>query len=279
MEASVGQGRFRTNVLVGVLSLVTLVILAVVTGFLLEKENPLTPRFHILARFDNAGGLKVGDPVTLAGANVGHVSGIVTSPPSERWPEPGYFVELQIEDREDKRQWIREDSTFRIVNDNLFGNRRVEISFGTEGAKLAKGTEVDGEVASGLDQLGQAVEDVQAVTGELRTFILGNGEGEPAIADSLEDLRRTLENTAAISNELRAALSGDEAADMKRALRDLEVASGNLRETTESVKSAVDSLGETIDKIQFWKGWFSDSDKETDSKEEAESKEEAPVEE
>lgn len=225
MEGSIPQGRHGTNLLVGILTLVTIAILAVVAGFLLEKENPLAPRVVLSARFGNVGGLKIGDPVTLAGANVGHVGAIRTSAPSERWPDPGYLVSLEIEDREGVLEWIREDSTFRIINDNLFGNRRIEISFGREGAPVTDGAVVPGEVGSGMEDIGQAVENIRAVTDELKVFVLGDGENQPAITDSLNDLKTTLRNLAVVS---------------------------------ERIKNTSDDLDATVETLQFWKKWFPD---------------------
>ncbi len=268
------SGRRRgTNFLVGLLTLVAVGILAVVAGFLLEKENPLRLRVEIQARFSNVAGLKAGDSVTLSGSGIGSVAAIYTSPPSDRWEKPGYLVVLQIDDRPEVRQWIREDSKFQIVNDNLFGNRRVEISFGTEGEPVESGAQVEGEVVEGIGAIGSAVEDIAAVAAELRVFVLGDGGEQAPISASLENLRSTLENTAVVSAELRDALEGDQAADMERTLKDLQVSAENLREITTSLRETGDSIGRTWEKITSPSKWFSADDEEGEGEEMTEGEE------
>ncbi|MCZ6603351.1 MAG: MlaD family protein [Planctomycetota bacterium] len=243
------SGSFRNNVFVGLLTIITLAVLATLTGFLVEKKMPLMSRYQLSARFGNVAGLKVGDPVSLAGLNVGHVKRIRVSAPDERWPEPGYLVDFQIQDREDVSQWIREDSTFRISNENLFGNKRVEVTFGTTGAILVEGTQVDGEPTSGLGDIGEA----------------------------MEDLHETLQNTAAITENLRSYLEGDEAADLKQTMIDLQESLANLRSITESTRATFTSWGRTVDKFKPWK-WFG-SDEEEDSEKEPDEEEEVDAEE
>src|SRR5688572_25905033 len=67
---------FRTNFLVGLLTIVVMAGLAGVVTFFLGKERPLAQTYAVRVRFADVAGLKTGAPVTLQGAGIGRVESL-----------------------------------------------------------------------------------------------------------------------------------------------------------------------------------------------------------
>lgn len=90
--------------------------------------------YHVTARFDNIGGLKVRSPVTMAGVTVGRVSGI-------GFDEQRYeaVVTLAIEPRYTR---IPTDTTASILTSGLLGEQYVGLEAGAEEHYLKDGDEI-----------------------------------------------------------------------------------------------------------------------------------------
>jgi len=98
------------------------------------KINSSTASYHVTARFDNVGDLKVGAPVTLAGVRIGRVDSVGIDP-----AEFKAVVALSI----DKRyQQIPDDSDASIQTSGLLGAKYVGLGPGGSPTYLAEGGQI-----------------------------------------------------------------------------------------------------------------------------------------
>lgn len=91
--------------------------------------------YTVTARFDNVGGLKVRAPVTMAGVNIGRVTGVDFD--TERLEA---VVTLEIESRYNK---LPNDSDASILTAGLIGGQYIGIAPGGMDEFLADGDEIE----------------------------------------------------------------------------------------------------------------------------------------
>jgi hypothetical protein len=101
-------------------------------GWFLSK----VPYFTVL---ESAEGINVGDPITLAGFEVGEVTAIDAEPPGAEFP---VFLAFRI--RDPYYGYVWSDSKVRITAAELFGRRKIEVMTGREGQPTV--LEEDGRV-------------------------------------------------------------------------------------------------------------------------------------
>lgn len=165
----------RSNLVVGAFGLGCLALLAYAVLSLSAERGFWSPRYRLVAYFEDVQGLIAGAPVRLAGKDVGIVEAV-------RFAELGsdtapIVVELLIQEAAQQR--IRSDSRAMIATFGFLGDKYIEISLGTragtilpDGAELValipadmndlieKGTSVLDEVAALASNLNEVVEDV-----------------------------------------------------------------------------------------------------------------------
>ena len=129
----------------------TTICLAVVFWFFLFSENGLRAirrQFTVQTILDSASGVKSGDPVRLAGIEVGEVQKVEFVRREGRDK-----VRIQITLDKNAAQYLRSDSIIDIKSVGLTNNRLIEISLGT-----SKGVPVvDGVTLAGTAPLDTAV--------------------------------------------------------------------------------------------------------------------------
>jgi phospholipid/cholesterol/gamma-HCH transport system substrate-binding protein len=127
---------------VGLFFLASLILLAVMIE-LVEDWRPFEDQYSYIARFDSAVGLKAGDPVRVAGVNVGKVKLIAIDNHQVR-------VDFYV----NRADSVREDSKAQIRQTNMLGGTFLGLDFGSVQSKvLTPGSEVLTESNSNIDQL------------------------------------------------------------------------------------------------------------------------------
>lgn len=251
----------RANVAVGLFSLVVLAALGWYLTFWLERERPMAETLHVEVVYDAVGGLKSGAPVTLQGLAVGRVAGIrIERDASTRRPVFVVGLELQADDR--LRNWLRTDSVFSIVTDNLLGERHVDASFGTEeGSVLRDGQRVVGARSPGFNEL---LESLEGVVRSLGGVAEAGGAG--GAAGGLAEIGRAATNIADVADELRDLARTADGADgsLRRGIQDLAVAAQGLAEVlggeradrlgaaADSFAAAAEGLERTVSDLRSW---------------------------
>src|SRR5215813_2577782 len=124
-----------SEVRVGLLVLVTIVILIFLVLNASGDINPFSRKLHLKSRFVDANGLRDGSEVRLAGVRVGKVERITLLPPSDVPNAPRVEALMTIDSTIDGRpasERIRSDSTAQQGSPSLLGNEMlINITPGT----------------------------------------------------------------------------------------------------------------------------------------------------
>lgn len=113
--------------------------------------------FKVDARFDNIGGLKVKAPVTIAGVEVGRVTGI-------RYDAEDFRAVVEMGIQSQYRERIPDDSFAKILTAGLLGEQYIGLDPGGSEDTLADGSEI------GVTQSALVLEEV------VGQFIFGKGQ-------------------------------------------------------------------------------------------------------
>ena len=147
-------------------------------GFQFRQEHN-----RIKVIFEDVGGLKAGDPVTVSGVTKGKVAEVDLE-------RTGVMAELVIE----ADAFLHSDARFIVKNYGLMGERFVYIEPGKSGepldlSKMQKG-ETDPGTAELIGLFGQTIEDVRDILGDIKSTVASekNLKNLVNLASSLNDL-------------------------------------------------------------------------------------------
>ena len=142
---------------VGILVAVSLIILAVGIFLISGQVGFLTRRYTLKTYFSEASGLREGAQVQLAGIPVGNVGAIRISP----YAEPLRAVEVDMTVTKRYQDQIRADSVVTTESAGLLGERYINISRGSPGqAVLGDGAELKSREEADIKQIVQNTNDV-----------------------------------------------------------------------------------------------------------------------
>jgi phospholipid/cholesterol/gamma-HCH transport system substrate-binding protein len=213
---------------------------------------------RFVARFNDASGVELRTNVTIAGVRVGEVEEIVLEQGRAR-------LMLRIDDPEVA---LPIDSLVTIRSRGLLGERMVEITPGSsdqmldDRAVLTRTFDAP-NVDRLLDRLVGIADDMKQVARSLR-LVLGGPEGEASMAEIVENIR-------AVSSDLRRFVEENESrfvgivenlegfsAELVRLTEDnsqtVEELLANLRSTSERMQHAVETLSVVGDRIARGEG-------------------------
>ena len=127
---------------VGLFFLTTLILLAVMIE-LVEDWRPFEDQYPYVSYFNYAVGLKVGDPVRIAGVDVGKVKKISIED-----------HQVRIDFYVNRQDSIRQDSLAQIRQTNMLGGVFLGLDFGSAESKiLPPGSSVNTRDSTNIDQL------------------------------------------------------------------------------------------------------------------------------
>ena len=230
---------------VGALIVVALVLLAYGVLRVSDIFDLFADRYELVTLFPNASGLREGSAVTLAGQRVGQVKRIEFIPLDKK--RGGNHVALTLAVAEEVQEQIREDSQARLRTQGLLGDRFVDVSPGTPGARvLQPGDTLPGvpppEIEDVLATATEVLADAQVVVRGLYdiTSRLRRGEGTLGRLLTEDDLYLRL---AASAGQLEAVLREINRMDgaLGRLLRD-----PTLYEQLGGAIARIDSVGGLI---------------------------------
>lgn len=242
----------RTSYRVGIAGIVALLV---ITWFAFSKDIPFTSGYRVTGIFSSSTQLRVGDPVRVAGVEVGKVKRIS--------PGPGQTQAVEMELGRDDLA-VHRDATVRIRPRLLLeGSYFVDLSPGSPSAPVL--------ASSGVLPLSQSSTSVKAdqifgafrrpsresLRSVLHEFAIGldNGGGK-ALGDASRQIAPTLKYTAQIAQ----ALQGTEPHDLSRLIAgaagttaafaesrdELADLATQLNRTTGALASQDDALAESI---------------------------------
>jgi len=215
------------------------VIFALVAAFVLMEVAGSIQLFqdsiNVNTRFDNIKDLKVGDPVKVAGVQVGRVATIAFDANKVR-------VALSID--QDKQSAIRTDSEASIQFEGLMGQHYVALEFGESGSPVENGTELvtreQPDLSTLMARLDGVAEGVQSMTSSFSGDTFGDilGPLGALIQDNKDKLSNMLTNFEKVSEQIA---NGD--GTIGRLISDPEF--------YDSANEAVAKLNQTSDEINL----------------------------
>jgi len=185
-----------TETRVGVFFIIGMVIL----GAMLEvgeKWNPFEKKMHYKTYLSSVTGLKMGDPVRVAGVTVGSITAINVRDRD---------VELVFEVGPNTR--IKKDAVASLRLTNLLGGQFLSISFGSPGAPLLEsGGIVTGKDTANIDII---VDNVSDLTREAKVLITNLNKNQDEVLkrltaildDNRVNLRESVANFRSISEKI-----------------------------------------------------------------------------
>ncbi|QDG54734.1 MCE family protein [Persicimonas caeni] len=214
--------------------------------------------FHV--DFENAGGLKPGADVAIAGINVGNVERLEFQPNKGNEGQPAVEVRATLRISPDYADAVRQDSEFFITRRGVLGEPYIEIETNSfdapqveEGAVLrgvqpprmdvivAKATEL-------LDTLDDLLSDPDIPASEL----IGNaaslmGNLDKVIVDNRQDIDGTIEGARMSTQEAAKLLQAlnyavEEGETLRRTLADAQATAANARAISSKVNGQVDPV-------------------------------------
>ena len=281
--------RRKDEVIVGVF--VTIAVIVGIAGTLYLARRGWTKTYPMYARFDWGQNLKVGQPVNLAGVQVGFVQTVDLDP-------AGYLdVKLSI----DRDRKIPEGSTVSVQSEGIFGDKSIAIkpcrravppTSATEppagapppkadltampaepvcrfGAFLPPGDTIPtGRPAPTLDQILTRVDSMSAALGDVAYAVRLEFVQHGGIAE----LRKTIASTnmlvtqlsgvaqvqskalSATLGSLKRTLDAIDSASVDSTMRNMAVASRNLSELTRQLDSSTVRVNAILDKLNNGQG-------------------------
>ena len=225
--------------------------------FTLTDVGTFRGRYYTSTIIENAGGMRVGDPVQMRGVNIGRVTEFNMVP-------DGVAVRLEIYNRYE----VPEDSRVVVHSAGLLGGMIVEVQPGSSARRANEDRVIPGEVESDLMStaagLGGEAEMVLARANELLSESTIGSVG--ASATELQKLLTDLSALAATQREeltqlsasLRRSAEGVERAtagpELERAVTNIDSLTYRLDETTRTLGNASASLESVLGRIDRGEG-------------------------
>ena len=195
---------------VGVLILIALIILGVSIIKLGQAGNLFGSRYTLVSFVNNASGLRVGGPVTVAGQLAGSIKQIDFLPPDA---DTTRNLKLIVEVNSSLREQVRQDSRAKIKTLGLLGDKVYDITVGTprfrslhEGDTVIVAPAVDYEAV--VQQASGAIGEVVTLTRDLKRVTAGINRGEGTLGQLVtnrqlyDQLNSTLTRTSSLMARL-----------------------------------------------------------------------------
>lgn len=207
-----------------------------------EKWNPFERKLVYNTFLSSVTGLKVGDPVRLAGVNVGRIRTITVHDTN---------VEIVFEVKDDTK--IKTDTVASLRLTNLLGGQFLSLSFGSPGAPLLEqGKTVTGKDTANIDvivdNVSDAVKDAKVLINDLnrnQNRVMGD------ISNMLEENRSDVRGTVANLKSITAKIDqGDGSLAMllndKQLYTTLKDAGTNVNSIATKINSGEGTLGKLV---------------------------------
>jgi phospholipid/cholesterol/gamma-HCH transport system substrate-binding protein len=214
---------------VGLFFLTALVILAVIIE-LVENWDPFRKQYAYYTHFKSAIGLKVGDPVRMAGVEVGKI---------ERIGIDGLLVRVDF--MVDDSTEIRTDSIALVRQMNMLGGQFLGLDFGSKSKDvLPPNSEVKSKEGTNIDELITSLDKNQKELFLKFNSLAGkieDGDGVLSMLLNDTELSSDLKSTVRSLSKVASALSGSNAGE------DLVATIDNLNAITAGLRNGDGTLG------------------------------------
>jgi ABC-type transporter Mla subunit MlaD len=240
----------RQNFWVGLFALVIIGMVAALVVFFVGRSQPFEEEFRLNVRFKNAQGIKNGSPVNLQGLPMGSVEtiGVEEDPETNK---PVLVAKLKLRYDRSALEQITHGSTFAIATENIFGDRRIDISFGDPGKPKVK----NGDTVNGVEQadINQVFQQIQAFAAKLNnefSLLKLAAEFQKITAKQekdLNDVKEAMKKLAELQSQMKDSPMSP---DQIRAYTELAQASASLREASERMTQAAARSAESEEELK-----------------------------
>ena len=232
------------------------VVLALVAAFVLMEVagsvNLFSNTIKVQTRFENIKDLKTGDPVKVAGVQVGRVSTIA-------FDANKVLVELEID--QDKQAAIRTDSEAAIQFEGLMGQHYVAVKFGQAGVPIENGTELitveQPDLSTLMAKLEGVAEGVENMTSSFSGDTFGDilGPLGDLIQENKDKLSNMLSNLEQVSGDIANGEGTVGKLISDRELYDSAIATiDKLKKSTEQITQTVAETRSVVAKLNQGEG-------------------------
>lgn len=231
----------RTELVVGVVSLVAIIILAL--SVVLVNGIGYTNSIKIKIRFQNSGGIKPSSPVVVNGVKRGTVKEIISDNNS--------VLIIAIIDNIDD---IKSDATAKISILEITGGKKIEISTGISSEKFDINNEIKGTTSKDIGELVGLVGDV---SGDIISLVRKLDSISTSLNDLLKDslminnLKSTIQNTNDLTQDLKSFMN-ENRNELTNTITNLNTLSKDLKVAVQKnepkVSNLIDSIQTTVTK-------------------------------
>ena len=248
----------RDELLVGLLLLVAVVL--GIGGTIWIARGGLASGYPMFARFKWGAGLKQGQPVLLAGVQVGYVAKV------DLIPDGTIAVALKLQ----SQYKVPAGTTAMVQANGIFGDQLIALTpiIGRQGYMSAGDTIPTGAGSPGVPELltkGDAIAlDIRALTGEARTqFVEGGGmkDVRQTVAELTELVAQLSAVTAEQSKQLtltqqsvRRTLASVDSTKVDSTVKNLRATSAQLEQLTRDIKQTNAQVQGVLDKVSTGSG-------------------------
>jgi phospholipid/cholesterol/gamma-HCH transport system substrate-binding protein len=248
----------RDEFLVGLL-LLTAVVLGI-GGTIWIARGGLSSGYPMFARFPWGAGLKQGQPVLLAGVQVGYVHRV------ELIPDGTIAVELQVQ----SEYRVPAGTTATVQANGIFGDQLIALApvIGRQGYMSEGDTIPTGIGSPGVPELlskGDSIAvNVRALTDEARVqFVAGGGVKD--MRQTIADLTKLVAQLSTVTSEqsrqltltqqsVRRTLSSVDSGKVDSTLKNLQAASAQLEQLAREFKATNSQVQGVLDKVSNGNG-------------------------
>ncbi len=239
---------FSTEKKVGFFFIIALVIFVVMME-VGEKWNPFAKDVPYKTYLSTITGLKIGDPVRLAGVDVGKITDIKVL---ENTVEIDFEVERSTK--------IKTDTVASVRLTNLLGGQFLGLSFGSPKAPiLPPGSAVQGKDTANIDVI---VDDVGELTRNAKVLVtdLNRNQNELTgkITAMIDENRGNLQGAIANLNSITTKFDRGEGSlamllNDKRLYNNTNAATANLKSITDKIDRGEGTIGKLVNDDAFYR--------------------------
>ena len=246
-----------TELRVGLFVLAGAVLLVAVI-FYVTGAGALGPKYLLYTLLPEVDGLTVGAPVTLDGVDVGNVEKIVIAPlkAGERSVQDK-SIDVVMRIQKSAQDYIRSDSSARLITEGLLGNRYVHIDRGFVGRVLQNDQEVPGreekDIKEVVSRSADLLENLSAITRQARDVLSDIRNGHGSLGKFLvdEEAYNRLDSSLGNLDHMLADVSAGKGTLGKLMVNDdvynhVDSAASRLDNVLEAVQSQQGTLGKLV---------------------------------
>jgi phospholipid/cholesterol/gamma-HCH transport system substrate-binding protein len=245
----------RTEVIVGLVVLSAMAILLL--GLLwLNRIEVGRKSYNIRVAFEDAGGLRVGDPVTVSGIDKGKVKAVALNR-----ARPGIIALLQV----DNDVELRKDAQFWLLDASLMGDKRISVYTGAGSQLFDQSDTAAGQRAAGLMEtvvkLGYLGDEAGKLVAQFKQDI-ATPENTKNIGIAIRNLTSATAQLNALAAENRTALKSiiqntnhllaPNEAKLDSSIQNLSRASANLDSIARKINSGQGTAGQLVNNRELY---------------------------